>query len=641
MIDAGWLASELQRRGLVAEPQLRAAQATGLADFCLALLQTGAIVEDDLLRFLGLHFQTQYVTTEKLALVQVPQALLELLPAALCEQLGVVPIRYDAERSLLGVIAGDPSDPGLVPALQQATGATYVVAYVALAHAVEAARKKWYGGDTEAFARVASAVGRSYSRLLDIYDQRAIELTAAGAEGEDDSDLELATVDAPSSDGTDHALPPYGLEIDLADDTLGSASTPTFAPSPAPAPPPPRPAPAAAAAASAAPRATQDAPPAPTAPPRAPLAALGASTASSAVGANAAPLSDAPAPPVPLARIAVTSAADRGAERDAWAETAAALVGLLELDRGWRQGHSMRVAQLARALALTAGLGARRAWEVYLAGLLHELGKPAEPHLTALVLESSADARSIAQRVHGYPLHLLGRSKLPREVLLTLGALYERPDGRGVPGTLRGEQLPIAATLLAAADCYFDVLRNPATPEGLATSSATALVRLREAAERGALAPSAIALIERTLAQQPTVTAAAEPPASVLVVDPDAEGARVLQSRLVAAGLAVALVTNTAQAAREVLTHAFDLVICEAEVEPVGGLDFLKRLRQEGGVRPVPMIIVSRSSDPQLRQRALQAGAADYASKPLAFNGLVARARQIIAAAASNREGTS
>ncbi|MBK8480353.1 MAG: response regulator [Proteobacteria bacterium] len=647
MIDAGWLALELQRRGLVAEPQVLAAQAAGAEDFGLALLQSGAIVEDDLLRFLGLHFQTQYVTTEKLSQAQVPAALLAMVPATLCEQLAFVPIRHDAERSLLSVIAGDPSDPRLVPALQQATGATCIVAYVALAHAVEAARKKWYAGDADAFARVASAVGRSYTHLLDIYDQRAIDFGSSGERGDDDSDLELATVDAPISGAADQAPPPLGPEIDLTEDafTVASAPRPAAPTTAATAQPaaPPAPPPAAAeapdsgasepiaiaspteglAGADAARPAVAEAAPAAVAPPVASVASAPPSTG---------------APPVALARIAVTSGADRGAERDAWAETAAALVGLLELERGWRQGHSLRVAQLARALAVTAGLGPRRAWELYLAALLHELGKPATPHLTALLLESSVEARRTAQRVHTYPLHLLGRSKLPRDVLLILGALYERPDGRGVPGTLRGEQLPLAATLLAAADCYLDVLGNPETSEGCAPNAAAARTRLRAAAARGALAARALDVLEQTLDEEASVATAAGLRCSVLVVDPDAEGGRVLQSRLVAAGLAVALTTNTAQAAREVLTHPFDLIICEAEVDPVDGIEFLQRLRGEPGVGSIPMMIVSHSSDPLLRQRAIQGGAADFANKPLAFHGFVARARQIIAAAAARRE---
>ena len=653
MIDAAWLALELQRRNLVTAAQLRAAQATGNADLCLTLLQQGAVVEDDLLRFLGLHFQTQYVTTEKLGQVQVPPELLERVPAALAQQLALVPIRFDAARGLLSVIASDPSDPQLVPALLRTTGATEVVTYVALAHAVEAARNKWYAGDTEAFARVAGAVERGYSRLLDIYDQRTIDFGSEGAGGEEDGDLELATIDAPVAEGSPGDPPVYGYEVDLGDGTVADAPEPPTLPplgtargAPAAvgkneiakpttllplAAPPDDAAPRSADAVPSVTRATV----APGVLVPAPGAHLALPTAVEAA-ATAAP----GAPAVPLARIAVTSAADRGAERDAWAETAASLVGLIELDAGWRQGHSLRVAQIARACAQTAGLGTRRAWETYLAALLHELGKPAEPHLTALALERSAEARSAAERVQGYPLHLLGRSKLPREVLLTLGALYERPDGRGVPGTLRGEQLPLPAALLAAVDCYCDLLRNPAAPGGPAADGASARLRLRQAAERGALSPRALDALEKTLAEQPTVAFAAAPPPSVLVVDPDAEGARVLQSRLVAGGFGAALATNTALAAREVLTHAFDLVICELEVEPVGGLDFLQRLRAEGRVHPLPMILVSRNSDPQLRQRALQAGAADFATKPFAFNGLVARARQVIATAAAKRDMT-
>ena len=63
---------------------------------------------------------------------------------------------------------------------------------------------------------------------------------------------------------------------------------------------------------------------------------------------------------------------------------------------------------------------------------------------------------------------------------------HERPDGSGYPDGLEGDEIPLAARIVAVADAYDVMLRRPYRPEryGSKRSPAEALQELRHEAGR-------------------------------------------------------------------------------------------------------------------------------------------------------------
>jgi putative nucleotidyltransferase with HDIG domain len=120
--------------------------------------------------------------------------------------------------------------------------------------------------------------------------------------------------------------------------------------------------------------------------------------------------------------------------------------------------HSAAVARYARATAITLGRPAAEQELAHTAGLLHDIGKFAFPDsilladrpLSAaqweLVRRHPADGARVVRRVDGYgPV---------ADIVLSH---HERWDGAGYPFGLAGEEIPLAARLIAVADAY-DVL---------------------------------------------------------------------------------------------------------------------------------------------------------------------------------------
>lgn len=58
------------------------------------------------------------------------------------------------------------------------------------------------------------------------------------------------------------------------------------------------------------------------------------------------------------------------------------------------------------------------------------------------------------------------------------------------------------------------------------------------------------------------------------------------------------------------------LYIVDINMPGMGGLEFLRKLRSELGVRDVPAIVISTESEPSDREAAREAGASAYLAKP-------------------------
>jgi response regulator RpfG family c-di-GMP phosphodiesterase len=624
MIDDQWLAAQLKARGVVSQAQLDAALQREGGDLCQNLMATGALPETELLKFLGLLFQTRYVTAEKLSTAKIPQWVLDMVPLDVCEQHLVLPVRCDKQKSELSFVTTDPSDPRIREAVQLASGAREVLAYLALRHAIEAAIRRSYKGDIHAFARMDQSLRQNYSEMLSIYEQRLIDFDQG-----DDASPALATSPASSSPsiafgGSPSASSPghsaAGLSMDgLAD--MPFAATP--------------------------PAGYQAQPPALggrsfTASPYQHAAPVGqyatgqagryetpsAIPASSGGGDLEALMQRRPAPiSAPVTPVGGTSVGDwLGPET--YVQTTAVLMNLLEAGQGWRQGHTAEVARFATLLADRAGLSAQDALALRLAALLHDLGKPAEPHLTLFTLEAFADTRALARKIVLTPTKLLESAHLPSEVEQILSSLYERFDGQGMPGKRAGRDIPLGARVLAIVDAFCDLLANPRAPGGRCDGTEAAMQRVLEAGRRRVFDGEVIGLLRQVTSEGTRSQVGVRP--HVLVIDADVSATAVLEQKLLGVGYDVRMVKTTAEAALVVLSEKVDLILSEVRLDPVDGFAFLERLRTDARTQQIPFIFVSEQAEAEDVNRGFELGALDYIVKPFTPEVLVAKIKRVL-----------
>ena len=110
----------------------------------------------------------------------------------------------------------------------------------------------------------------------------------------------------------------------------------------------------------------------------------------------------------------------------------------------------------------------------------------------------------------------------------------------------------------------------------------------------------------------------------ILIVE-DSDSIRYMIETLVSArGHEVEAVSSGAKGLQSALTRAPDAVLLDLHMAgSFDGFDVCKRLRETEGTRAVPIIVISALTDPASKQRALEAGATAYYTKPFSPTALL------------------
>jgi PAS domain S-box-containing protein len=152
---------------------------------------------------------------------------------------------------------------------------------------------------------------------------------------------------------------------------------------------------------------------------------------------------------------------------------------LIEMREGVMVGHSRRVAELSRNIALRMGMGEEEVQNIFLAALLHNIGRIGLPDH---VLEKPFTALTIKERseVQKHPIRgqlalmsleeLHGAAKLIR-------SYHERIDGLGYPDKLADSDIPLGSRILALADDYDAVQAGRIIPKHMSSAEAIDFIR--------------------------------------------------------------------------------------------------------------------------------------------------------------------
>lgn len=138
---------------------------------------------------------------------------------------------------------------------------------------------------------------------------------------------------------------------------------------------------------------------------------------------------------------------------------------LIELRAGQMAGHSGRVANLARQVVTKLDIGDKERQDVFLAALLHDIGKIGLPDalLEKAPPQMSGDEFGLWRR---HPIKgeqaLMALEEL-QGVAAIIRAHHERFDGTGYPDALSGMTIPLGARILAVVNEYDGLLSGMLT----------------------------------------------------------------------------------------------------------------------------------------------------------------------------------
>ena len=328
-----------------------------------------------------------------------------------------------------------------------------------------------------------------------------------------------------------------------------------------------------------------------------------------------------------------TGSLDAGVQAKDWLETLNVLVALLENGRTDLRGHSAQVARMMRRLCERIGLPERDVTGILAAAYIHDVGKASSFHLTALNVAEYDGHRVQAQKTHTAPLKLFEATALPESCTRTLTSLYERFDGAGFPDRLSGKEIPIGARLLAIVETYADLVQSARNPYRRKLSAKEGCDALAQ--KRGTIFDPNLVDLFASVVLGDDLRRRLEGHGRVLIVDADPEDTTVLELRLIEQGYDTLIARNAADARKLLEAQDVDLVLSEVDLTPHDGFTLLEQMRSFQKTSAVPVVFLTRRSDRESIQRGFALGSADYLVKPTSADVIVAKARQILEAAAA------
>lgn len=132
-----------------------------------------------------------------------------------------------------------------------------------------------------------------------------------------------------------------------------------------------------------------------------------------------------------------------------------ALSGAIDAKDTYTNGHSTRVADYSRKIAKHAGFSAKQQDDIYMMGLLHDVGKIGIPGV--IINKPGKLTDEEFEKIKTHPALGEGILKNITEFpQLAVGARWhhERYDGKGYPDGIAGEDIPTEARIIAVADAY-------------------------------------------------------------------------------------------------------------------------------------------------------------------------------------------
>jgi response regulator RpfG family c-di-GMP phosphodiesterase len=233
---------------------------------------------------------------------------------------------------------------------------------------------------------------------------------------------------------------------------------------------------------------------------------------------------------------------------------------------------------------------------------------------------------------------LLEAVQLPQEVIATMESMYERYDGKGFPDGASQKEIPLGARLLAIADTYADLTQNPRNPFRKTLRPVQACEVL--ARYRGTVFdPNLVDLFKHTVTGEDVKARLLANRHRVLLIDPDPEETTVLELRLLEQGFEVAQAHTIEHALKHLEKGETELVISELDLPNGDGLALLGEIRKRPWGQKLPWVVVTGRSSRNDAQKAFDLGAADFLSKPVSADLLVAKLKQIIEREARNAGG--
>ena len=155
-----------------------------------------------------------------------------------------------------------------------------------------------------------------------------------------------------------------------------------------------------------------------------------------------------------------------------------ALINAIDAKDPYTCGHSDRVASYAKLIAARIGLDSEECERIYMAGLLHDIGKIGVPDSILGKPGKLTDEEFAIVKKHPEIGYVILKNLQQLDYVLP-GVLHhhEAVNGSGYPAGLIGESIPLSARILAVADAYDAMTSDRPYRSGMPSERAESILR--------------------------------------------------------------------------------------------------------------------------------------------------------------------
>jgi HD-GYP domain-containing protein (c-di-GMP phosphodiesterase class II) len=141
--------------------------------------------------------------------------------------------------------------------------------------------------------------------------------------------------------------------------------------------------------------------------------------------------------------------------RTSFIQTVIALANAIDIRDTYTNMHSQQIADLAAKTARALGCSLEETNEIYLGGLLHDIGKIGIPD--TILQKTTRLEKEEWEIIHTHPslgAALISPIKRLAGVSPMIESSHERYDGLGYPHGIRGEEIPLGARIISVVDSF-------------------------------------------------------------------------------------------------------------------------------------------------------------------------------------------
>ena len=292
-----------------------------------------------------------------------------------------------------------------------------------------------------------------------------------------------------------------------------------------------------------------------------------------------------------------------------------ALAQTIDAKDRYTNGHSQRVAYYSKEIARRMGKSESEQNAVYIAGLLHDLGKIRIPEAVINKDTSLSEDEEEIIKIHpitGY--HIL--RGLYTDKSINEGAKYhhERYDGKGYPSRLSGDEIPEIARIIGVADSYDAMASNRSYRMALPQEVVRAEIEKGKNTQFDPdIADIMLQMIDEDVEYNMRQTEYQHK--KILVVDDEDDLIKKVKHILRYKNLYNIAGARSGEDALNMLSYMdIDVILLDVNMPGIDGIETLRRIRKTSNI---PVIFLATEKDKETLKAATDMGYEDYLSKPL------------------------